>query len=112
MTTRENAKLFAKDLIRSLTLYCLIVAGGTALLLFVASAVGYLPYSDRPGPGWHGAHIPGLREIGFYFSFAIFFAITSAYCGEPPFSYLYDVWVGFPRHACLYAWSEVSRPGT
>jgi len=76
MTTRENAKLFAKDLIKSLALYCLIVAGGTALMLFVASAVGHLPYSDRPGPGWHGAHIPGLREIGFYFSFAIFFALT------------------------------------
>jgi MFS family permease len=76
MITKEDARRFAKDLIKSLTLYCLIVAGGTVLVLVTVSAAGYLPYSDRPGPGWHAAHIPRLHEIGFYLSFAVFFAIT------------------------------------
>ncbi len=76
MPKREDAKLFAKDLVKSLALYCLIVGGGTVLVLVASSAIGYLPYSDRPGPGWHAAHIPGLREIGFYLSFAVFFVIT------------------------------------
>ncbi len=76
MTTREDAKLFVKDLFKFLGLYCLIVAGGTVLVLVAASAVGYLPYSDRPGPGWYGAHLPTLHEVGFYMDFAAFFAIT------------------------------------
>jgi MFS family permease len=76
MPIREAAKLFAKDLVKSLALYCLIVAGGTVLILLALSAIGYLPYSDRPGPGWHSAHIPTLREISFYLSFGIFFLIN------------------------------------
>jgi hypothetical protein len=49
------------------------LAGGTFLLLVVVSAIGYLPYSDRPGAGWYGAHVPNLHEIGYYGSWALFF---------------------------------------
>ncbi len=31
-----------------------IVIGGTALFMAVAMLLGYLPYTDRPGPGWYG----------------------------------------------------------
>jgi hypothetical protein len=53
--------------------YALFLAGGTFILLVVVSAIGYLPYSDRPGPGWYAAHIPNLQEVGYYASWATFF---------------------------------------
>jgi hypothetical protein len=53
--------------------YTLFLAGGTFLLLVAVSAIGYLPYSDRPGPGWYAAHIPNLQEVGYYASWATFF---------------------------------------
>jgi hypothetical protein len=53
--------------------YALFLAGGTFLLLVAVSAIGYLPYSDRPGPGWYAAHIPNLHEVGYYASWATFF---------------------------------------
>lgn len=52
--------------------YALFLAGGTFLLLVSVSAIGYLPYSDRPGPGWYAAHIPNSQEIGYYASWATF----------------------------------------
>jgi hypothetical protein len=79
--------------------YALVLAGGTFVLLVVVSAVGYLPYSDRPGPGWHAAHIPALQEVGYYASWAIFFV--------GPFALLWGIllfalvralgWLGTPR---------------
>lgn len=53
--------------------YALFLAGGTFLLLVVVSAIGYLPYSDRPGPGWYAAHIPNLQEVSYYASWATLF---------------------------------------
>jgi hypothetical protein len=43
------------DVAKSLGLYLLVVVGGTVAFLSVAPVVGYLPYSDRPGPGWFGS---------------------------------------------------------
>ena len=45
---------FVLDLVKSVGLYVLVVIGGTVAFLSLAPVVGYLPYSDRPGPGWHG----------------------------------------------------------
>ena len=39
---------------RSLALFLLVVVGGVTLFLILAPLFGYLPYSDRPGPGWYG----------------------------------------------------------
>jgi hypothetical protein len=79
--------------------YALFLASGTFLLLILASAIGYLPYSDRPGPGWYAAHIPNLREIGYYASWATFFV--------GPFALLWGIllfvlvralgWLAMPR---------------
>lgn len=42
------------DLLKTIGKYLLIVVGGTILFLILSPVVGYVPYSDRPGPGWHG----------------------------------------------------------
>src|SRR5215472_8219291 len=62
-----------KRLVVCSLLYAVALAGGVFLLLVVSSAVGYLPYSDRPGPGWFSPHLPTLRESGFFASWAFFF---------------------------------------
>src|SRR5260370_3719196 len=43
---------FFLDWMKSLGLYAVVVAAGTLLFLVGSSIVGYLAYSDRPGPGW------------------------------------------------------------
>src|SRR5437870_3275669 len=48
----------------------LAVSGGTFLFLLLASSIGYLPYSDRPGPGWYGGHLPEWQEVRFFAGFA------------------------------------------
>lgn len=40
---------------KSLALYLLGAVGGTVTFLSLAPVVGYLPYSDRPGPGCLGS---------------------------------------------------------
>ena len=45
---------FLLDLVKSVVLYMLVVIGGTVAFLCLAPVFGYLPYSDRPGPGWYG----------------------------------------------------------
>jgi hypothetical protein len=79
--------------------YTLFIAGGTFLLLVVVSAIGYLPYSDRPGPGWYAAHIPNLQELGYYASWVTFYVA--------PFALLWGIllfvlvralgWLAMPR---------------
>jgi len=39
------------------------------LLLIIVNCSGYLPYSDRPGPGWQHPHVPSKDELGFFFGF-------------------------------------------
>ena len=41
------------------------------LLLVVINSIGYLPYSDRPGPGWQMPHLPSGGELQFFGSFAL-----------------------------------------
>jgi hypothetical protein len=62
------------------------------LLLAVINSVGYLPYSDRPGPGWQSPHLPMMGELKFFVGYAVllfpatalygsFFALESAILG-------------------------------
>ena len=55
-------------------LYCLVLMGGLLLLLVSCALVGYLPYSDRPGPGWGASHLPGWEEIQFYMGWEVHMA--------------------------------------
>lgn len=41
------------------------------ILLLLMECIGYLPYSDRPGPGWQRPHLPERAELSFYLSFAL-----------------------------------------
>src|SRR5712692_1562273 len=71
-----------KDLLAFTSLWTLTVAGGVFLVLILLTLIGYLPYSDRPGPGWQGAHLPSLQEVGFFLGWAFpFVAPFAAYCG-------------------------------
>jgi len=51
------------------------------MLLILADGVGYLPYSDRPGPGWHVAHVLSFQEVGFYAGFALLLLRGTTLCG-------------------------------
>ena len=50
------------------------------VLLVVINSIGYLPYSDRPGPGWQAPHLPTFQELSFFAGFAVLlFPATALY---------------------------------
>jgi len=51
------------------------------LLLVVINSIGYLPYSDRPGPGWQTPHLPVLAELKFFIGFAELLLPATAFYG-------------------------------
>lgn len=51
-------------------------------LLALINSVGYLPYSDRPGPGWQTPHLPTLAELKFFLGFAMLLLPGAAWCGS------------------------------
>jgi hypothetical protein len=51
--------------------YILAADLAPSLLLLAVNSLGYLPYSDRPGPGWQGPHLPSKGELQFFFGFAV-----------------------------------------
>ncbi len=53
------------DLLKSIGLYLLVVVGGSLCFLSLAPLFGYLPYSDRPGPGWIGK-FPAIGWADFW----------------------------------------------
>jgi hypothetical protein len=52
------------------------------LLLVMINSVGYLPYSDRPGPGWQSPHLPSKEELQFFFGFALLLLRGAAFYGS------------------------------
>ncbi len=93
----------ALDLLRVSWRYLAVVLGGTSLFLIVAPVIGYLPYSDRPGPGWYGlfagASLEGLlRSFGFVLGWAILALPSSLFAIVPTWSVvrLFE-WAGLPR---------------
>ncbi len=64
-----------------------IVGIGTSLVLLLSSCLGYLPYSDMPGPGWWGRlHWPSWTEFATYIGFAPWFAYSCLYFGAGLFA--------------------------
>jgi len=63
------------------SLLCIgVIVFGTALFMFLCQFVGFLPYSDRPGPGFYGWFpLRSLSDIGgaawFQLGLAPFFAM-------------------------------------
>jgi hypothetical protein len=53
----------------------IVVLGGLFSYLNVALLLGYLPYSDRPGPGWHPGVSLSLAELQSIGGFILFLSI-------------------------------------
>ena len=50
-------------------------------LLVLVNSAGYLPYSDRPGPGWQRPHLPTGDELRFFVGFASLLLKGTAFYG-------------------------------
>lgn len=72
---------FVKGWFKTVGIFSLLVSTSTVLLLLGASALGYLPYSDRPGPGWGNVapHLPGLNELGYFSGWAAILLLPICY---------------------------------
>lgn len=78
----KTLKRLCKQFLGTAALFSALVGLGTSTVLLFASCIGYLPYSDRPGPGWWApAHWPSLSEVGNYLGFAPWFAYFCLYFG-------------------------------
>ena len=52
------------------------------ILLILVNSIGYLPYSDRPGPGWQmPPHVPTGPELRFFISFAFLLVKGTVFYG-------------------------------
>ena len=51
------------------------------LMLVIVGSIGYLPYSDRPGPGWQMPHVPTGPEWEFFAGFAHMLLRGTAFYG-------------------------------
>ena len=69
---KETLKNFGKHMLWGL----LIILGGLFIYLAFTITIGYIPYSDRPGPGWHKEEVGiSLQEISFIWGFIWFLGI-------------------------------------
>jgi len=82
--------------------FCLVVSVGTTALLAIINLVGYLPYSDRPGPVWQGFHriSPAMLKetLGFFVGWIPTLAVTCLYFG-----------FGLALLGFLFGWLSVPR---
>ncbi len=75
-------KSLARRFAGTALLFSGVVGVGTSLVLLVSSCFGYLPYTDRPGPGWWGhVHWPLWTEFVTYIGFAPWFAYFCLFFG-------------------------------
>lgn len=69
---KETFKKFGKHIFWGL----LIILGGLFLYMATVTTIGYLPYSDRPGPGWYKDELSiSWNEINFIWGFILFLGI-------------------------------------
>src|SRR5260370_15455642 len=91
---------FVKTWQITVVLYNLVVMLTVLVLLLGCSAVGYLPYSDRPGPGWGNvaAHVPRLEEIQYFGAWTIYLVPMCAFWGSVLFFLgAWAAWFKTPR---------------
>lgn len=95
---RKELQSVVKAFISCTGLYCLVLLGGLLLLLVGCSLVGYLPYSDRPGPGWGAPHLPGWEEIWFYMGWEFLLVPMLLFWGTIFFAFATLIgWLRVPR---------------
>lgn len=68
------------------------------LLLVLINSAGYLPYSDRPGPGWQTPHFPAGQELGFFAGFAVLLLPATAITG-----------MAFAATGCIFGYCRLPR---
>jgi hypothetical protein len=79
-------KNLAADVLKTVGLYLVVVVGGVLSFLSLAPVFGYLPYSDRPGPGWFG-RFPAVswaefwRGASFHFGWSVLLLPYAAISG-------------------------------
>jgi hypothetical protein len=75
-------KSLARRFAGTALLFSAVVGVGTSFVLLLSSCFGYLPYSDRPGPGWWGrVHWPSWNEFTSYIGFTPWFAYFCLFFG-------------------------------
>lgn len=75
-------KSLARRFAGTALLFSGVVGLGTSIVLLLSSCIGYLPYSDRPGPGWWSrCHWPSWTEVGTFIGFASWFAYFCLFFG-------------------------------
>src|SRR4029077_16463213 len=96
-TVWERVRRFLLDWVMSLGLYVVVVAAGTLLFLINSSIVGYLAYSDRPGPRW-GRGVFSWSEVKFFVGWLPLLVYSLLYLGAAlfPFARLLS-WFRSPR---------------
>lgn len=58
--------------------YLLLVTGTPLVAMVVMTFVGYMSYSDRPGPGWYGLRLGiSARELWFFVGWWAFTTLTA-----------------------------------
>lgn len=77
---------FFLDWVKSLGLYVVVVVAGTILFLISSSMVGYLAYSDRPGPGW-GRGVFSWAEVKFFIGWLPLLAYFLLFLGAALFPF-------------------------
>jgi hypothetical protein len=87
---------FVKGWFKTVGVYSLLVSASAVLLLLGASALGYLPYSDRPGPGWGSVapHLPGVDELGYFSGWAAILLLPMCYFFGS-FLFIFLAWIGW-----------------
>jgi hypothetical protein len=91
---------FLKSWLVCMLLYNLVMVVTVLILMLGSSAVGYLPYSDRPGPGWGNvpAHVPRLEEIEYFAGWTLFLVPMCSFWGSVIFFLgTWATWFGTPR---------------
>lgn len=96
-STWKGVGRFFRDWLKSLGLYVFVVALGVLLFLIGSSVVGYLTYSDRPGPGW-GRDVFSWAEVKFFVGWLPLLVYPLLFLGAPlfPFARLLR-WFHSPR---------------
>jgi hypothetical protein len=74
------------DWLRSVGSYAVLTVVGLLVILLASSAVGYLPYSDRPGPGWMVPTV-SIEMLLYFGSWAIYLVVPCAVLGTGVFGY-------------------------
>lgn len=96
-SARARVGKFFLDWVKSLGLYAVVVSAGTFVFLVGSSMVGYLAYSDRPGPGW-GRGAFSWSEVRFFLGWLPFLIYSLLYLGVALFPFARVLgWLGSPR---------------